>query len=176
MPGHDDLFLVNPYGYAFRELTASKLLICDFHGHVLDGEGEPEATAFYIHAEMLRCLLPYARDAGVDVRWVVLREGPEFFAVTKRLHNHLHGPGPIPPRLGEGRRSELDLLRRRSNGRAGRHNNSRRSSSNCAPPRAIVSQTPTSTRHPEARASVASEPTQVGPSPPDLRTQGSDLG
>jgi trehalose synthase len=45
-------------------------------------------------AEMLRALLPYARDAGVDVRWVVLREGPEFFAVTKRLHNHLHGdPG-----------------------------------------------------------------------------------
>ncbi|HET7417082.1 MAG TPA: hypothetical protein VFJ61_05620, partial [Solirubrobacterales bacterium] len=42
-------------------------------------------------AEMLRCLLPYARDAGVDVRWVVLREGAEFFAVTKRLHNHLHG-------------------------------------------------------------------------------------
>jgi trehalose synthase len=42
-------------------------------------------------AEMLRALLPYARDAGVDVRWVVLREEPEFFAVTKRLHNHLHG-------------------------------------------------------------------------------------
>ncbi|HEX6457029.1 MAG TPA: glycosyltransferase [Solirubrobacterales bacterium] len=42
-------------------------------------------------AEMLRSLLPYARDAGVDVRWVVLREEPEFFAVTKRLHNHLHG-------------------------------------------------------------------------------------
>lgn len=45
-------------------------------------------------AELLHCLLPYARDAGVDVRWVVLREGPEFFTVTKRLHNHLHGdPG-----------------------------------------------------------------------------------
>ncbi|HEU4706212.1 MAG TPA: glycosyltransferase [Solirubrobacterales bacterium] len=45
-------------------------------------------------AELLHCLLPYARDAGVDVRWVVLREGPEFFAITKRLHNHLHGdPG-----------------------------------------------------------------------------------
>ncbi|HSS43095.1 MAG TPA: glycosyltransferase [Solirubrobacterales bacterium] len=42
-------------------------------------------------AELLRTLLPYARDAGVDVRWVVMREGPEFFAVTKRLHNHLHG-------------------------------------------------------------------------------------
>jgi trehalose synthase len=45
-------------------------------------------------AELLHCLLPYARDAGVDVRWVVLRKGPEFFAVTKRLHNRLHGdPG-----------------------------------------------------------------------------------
>jgi trehalose synthase len=45
-------------------------------------------------AELLRTLLPYARGAGVDVRWTVLREGPEFFAVTKRIHNRLHGdPG-----------------------------------------------------------------------------------
>ena len=42
-------------------------------------------------AELLSTLLPYARDAGVDVRWVVLREKAEFFAVTKRLHNNLHG-------------------------------------------------------------------------------------
>src|SRR5262245_31643580 len=46
VPGHDDLFLVNPYGYAFREITASSLLICDFHGHVVAGQGQPEATAF----------------------------------------------------------------------------------------------------------------------------------
>ena len=45
-------------------------------------------------AELLRTLLPYARDAGVDVRWAVLREEADFFSVTKRLHNHLHGdPG-----------------------------------------------------------------------------------
>lgn len=62
VPGHHDLFLVNPYGYAFRELTASKLLICDFHGNVLDGEGVPEATAFYIHAEMHK-RLPRAKVA-----------------------------------------------------------------------------------------------------------------
>ena len=42
-------------------------------------------------AELLHTLLPYARDAGVDVRWVVLRAKPDFFCVTKRLHNHLHG-------------------------------------------------------------------------------------
>lgn len=45
-------------------------------------------------AELLHTLLPYARDAGVDVRWAVLRAEPDFFRVTKRLHNHLHGdPG-----------------------------------------------------------------------------------
>lgn len=44
--------------------------------------------------EILGTLLPYARAAGVDVRWAVLRGEPEFFTVTKRLHNHLHGePG-----------------------------------------------------------------------------------
>ena len=62
VPGHDDLFIVNPYGYAFREITASKLLICDFHGNVIDGEGQPEATAFYIHAELHK-RLPRAKVA-----------------------------------------------------------------------------------------------------------------
>lgn len=62
VPGHDDLFIVNPYGYAFRELTASKLLICDFHGNVIDGDGQPEATAFYIHARIHKAI-PRARVA-----------------------------------------------------------------------------------------------------------------
>jgi trehalose synthase len=45
-------------------------------------------------AEMLRSFLPYANDAGVDTRWVVLSEEPEFFGITKRIHNKLHGhPG-----------------------------------------------------------------------------------
>jgi trehalose synthase len=45
-------------------------------------------------AEMLRSLLPYVRGAGIDTRWVVLRESDQFFALTKRIHNNLHGdPG-----------------------------------------------------------------------------------
>ena len=52
VPGRDDLFLVNPYGWAFSEMTASRLLVCDFKGNVVAGEGVPEATAFYIHARM----------------------------------------------------------------------------------------------------------------------------
>ena len=42
-------------------------------------------------AEMLQGLLAYARGAGVDARWLVLDGDPEFFAITKRLHNALHG-------------------------------------------------------------------------------------
>jgi len=61
-------------------------------------------------AEMLRCLLPYARDARVDVRWVVLREGPEFFAVTKRLHNHLHGDRGDGGALDESARRIYDAV------------------------------------------------------------------
>ncbi|SDG51781.1 aldolase [Alloyangia pacifica] len=52
VPGHPDLFLVNRLGDAFAEARASSLLICDFDGHVLQGDGEPEATAFYIHARL----------------------------------------------------------------------------------------------------------------------------
>ncbi|RKK04966.1 aldolase [Pseudoroseomonas wenyumeiae] len=52
VPGRDDVFLVNPYGWAFSEITASRLLVCDFHGNVVAGEGTPEATAFHIHARL----------------------------------------------------------------------------------------------------------------------------
>lgn len=62
VPGHPDLFLVNPLGWAFEEITAAKLLICDFDGRVLAGGGKPEATAFYIHARLHR-MVPRARAA-----------------------------------------------------------------------------------------------------------------
>ncbi len=42
-------------------------------------------------AEMLVSLLAYARGAGVDVRWEVIEGNEAFFAVTKRIHNNLHG-------------------------------------------------------------------------------------
>jgi trehalose synthase len=52
-------------------------------------------------AEMLRSLLPYVRGAGIDTRWVVPREGADFYAVTKRLHNNLHGEPGDGGELGE---------------------------------------------------------------------------
>jgi trehalose synthase len=45
-------------------------------------------------AEMLQSLIGYARGGGVDARWMVIRGDEEFFRITKRMHNHLHGaPG-----------------------------------------------------------------------------------
>ncbi|MFI5027622.1 MAG: glycosyltransferase [Solirubrobacterales bacterium] len=56
-------------------------------------------------AEMLRALLPYVRGAGIDTRWVVLRERAEFFELTKRIHNNLHGePGDGGPLGAEQRK------------------------------------------------------------------------
>jgi trehalose synthase len=63
-------------------------------------------------AEMLHTLLPYARDAGVDVRWVVLREEEEFFTVTKRLHNCLHGDPGDGGELGENARKVYEAALR----------------------------------------------------------------
>jgi trehalose synthase len=42
-------------------------------------------------AEMLVSLLAYARGAGIDARWVVIGGNEEFFVLTKRIHNFLHG-------------------------------------------------------------------------------------
>jgi trehalose synthase len=65
-------------------------------------------------AEILHALLPYVRGVGVDTRWVVLHEEPEFFAVTKRLHNHLHeDPGDRGP-LGEDERNLYEAALRSS--------------------------------------------------------------
>jgi ribulose-5-phosphate 4-epimerase/fuculose-1-phosphate aldolase len=62
VPGHDNLFFVNPFGYAFAEITASRLLVCDFEGNVIAGDGRPEATAFFIHARLHR-LRPHSKAA-----------------------------------------------------------------------------------------------------------------
>ena len=42
-------------------------------------------------AEMLQGLLAYGRGAGVDTRWLVIHGDPQFFRITKAVHNALHG-------------------------------------------------------------------------------------
>jgi trehalose synthase len=49
-------------------------------------------------AEMLTALLGYVEDFDIDVRWLVIDGDPEFFTITKRVHNRIHGePGDGGP-------------------------------------------------------------------------------
>ncbi|KRE97491.1 hypothetical protein ASG76_01875 [Nocardioides sp. Soil774] len=59
-------------------------------------------------AEMLHTLVAYAAGTGVDIRWLVLGGDPEFFAVTKRLHNRLHGVAGDAGPLDAGARATYD--------------------------------------------------------------------
>jgi trehalose synthase len=65
-------------------------------------------------AEMLQTLLAYVRGAGVDARWLVIEGDPQFFAITKRIHNGLYGsPGDGGP-LGEAERAHYERVLQRN--------------------------------------------------------------
>src|SRR5574338_1696148 len=51
---HTGRFLLNRYGLHWSEVTASNLLALDAEGNVLEGEGEFEKTAFWIHSRIHR--------------------------------------------------------------------------------------------------------------------------
>ncbi len=82
-------------------------------------------------AEMLRSLIGYVRGAELDARWVVASAPPEFFAVTKRLHNRLHGADDGGP-LGDGERA---LYERHLHGERRGARGAARSRRRGAPPR-----------------------------------------
>jgi trehalose synthase len=68
-------------------------------------------------AEMLRSLIGYARGEGLDARWVVIEGDADFFRITKRLHNRLHGAEGDGGPLGHEERAAYEA-RCRANGEA----------------------------------------------------------
>src|SRR5437764_14356419 len=49
-------------------------------------------------AEMLQVLVGYVSDLDIPIGWLVVSGDAEFFAITKRLHNQIHGDrtgGPL---------------------------------------------------------------------------------
>jgi ribulose-5-phosphate 4-epimerase/fuculose-1-phosphate aldolase len=54
LPNQEDLFLVNPEGFFWSELTASSLIVCDLDGNIVEGSGTVERTAFCLHAPIHR--------------------------------------------------------------------------------------------------------------------------
>lgn len=67
-------------------------------------------------AEMLRSLLAYARGAHVDARWAVIGGNPDFFRVTKRIHNRLHGADGDGGALGDEERTIYEAAARENAG------------------------------------------------------------
>jgi trehalose synthase len=61
-------------------------------------------------AEMLQTLLAYVRGAGVDARWLVIEGDPEFFAITKRIHNGLYGSPGDGGELGHTERARYERV------------------------------------------------------------------
>ena len=61
-------------------------------------------------AEMLQVLLGYSKAAGVPMRWVVMEGDAEFFTVTKRMHNRLHGSAGDAGALGARERTHYEAV------------------------------------------------------------------
>ncbi|XWN31740.1 MAG: aldolase [Devosia sp.] len=49
MPGDEERYLINPYGVHWSEMRPDHLLLIDGDGQVIEGDGEVEATARFIH-------------------------------------------------------------------------------------------------------------------------------
>jgi len=54
LPGSQDRFLLHPFGLHWSEIKASDLIVVDYDGRTVEGEGEAESTAFHIHSRVHR--------------------------------------------------------------------------------------------------------------------------
>ena len=61
-------------------------------------------------AEMLQVLVGYIVGAGIDSRWVVIEGDEAFFAITKRIHNRIHGVPGDAGHLGPDERAHYDAV------------------------------------------------------------------
>lgn len=59
-------------------------------------------------AEMLHVIVGYALGTGVTARWLVIEGDHEFFAITKRIHNRIHGAEGDEGALGVEERSHYE--------------------------------------------------------------------
>lgn len=74
LPGRDDAFLINPFGLAFDEITATRLIVVDTAGRVIDGSGQrANPSGFAIHGAVHRgrgdahCVIHLHNPAAVAV-------------------------------------------------------------------------------------------------------------
>jgi trehalose synthase len=63
-------------------------------------------------AEMLWSWVGLARDVGIDMNWLTIGGSADFFTLTKRIHNHLHGELGDGGELGEAERAGFEQIAR----------------------------------------------------------------
>jgi trehalose synthase len=59
-------------------------------------------------ADMLQVLVGYTKDLAIDIRWLVIGGDGEFFRITKRVHNRIHGELGDGGALGAAERAHVD--------------------------------------------------------------------
>lgn len=77
VPGEEGRFLINPYGYAYEEITASSLVKIDFDGNIVQDSGTGYGVnhaGFVIHSAIHR--------ARADVACVIHTHSPAGMAVS----------------------------------------------------------------------------------------------
>lgn len=74
----EPMFLINPRGLHFSEVTASSLLLCNLDGEVVRGNGELRKVAFHIHAR-IHIQHPQAK--------CVLHTHPQYLTALSLLEN-----------------------------------------------------------------------------------------
>ena len=84
-----------------RSLNDYRDIVGDKTVNSIYGAAEPLAGKYVGHlnsthygggvAEILNTLVPLMNDVGINAGWRVLKGSPEFFTVTKKMHNSLQG-------------------------------------------------------------------------------------
>lgn len=59
-------------------------------------------------AEMLQGIVGYTKDLAIDIRWSVIDGDADFFRITKRLHNRIHGHPGDHGELGPAERRHVE--------------------------------------------------------------------
>lgn len=99
---------VVPDALIAESLEVSEQLRRRFHGRVVWNVNSTAAGGGV--AEMLHQLVGYGRGAGLDSRWMVISGDEEFFRITKRVHNALHGSDGDGSSLGEAERRHFERI------------------------------------------------------------------
>jgi ribulose-5-phosphate 4-epimerase/fuculose-1-phosphate aldolase len=121
VPGEDGAFLINPFGLAYDEVTASNLVKIDIDGQVLDGSPYPvnragftQHSVFHRHLPDAHCIIHTHTTAGMAVSACTEGLRPiSFYAAAFAGRIAYHDFEGVTIRADEGERLVANLGARR---------------------------------------------------------------